>query len=69
LIEWIGGRQDPVSNRSWTMRNIYLRFLNFTGNYSYQPKTFGGQVFGFFFAFWAMLVTAAATTISTVPHY
>uniref|UniRef100_A0A7S4AT62 Ionotropic glutamate receptor C-terminal domain-containing protein n=1 Tax=Pseudo-nitzschia australis TaxID=44445 RepID=A0A7S4AT62_9STRA len=66
LIESIGGkgaryRDEPITGRVWLMDNLYLSFINLTGNYSYEPTTLGGRVFGFFFAFWAMLITAAYT--------
>lgn len=52
-----GGRHENKSVRVWLMENMYLSFINFTGNYSYEPDTLGGRVFGFCFAFWAMLIT------------
>ena len=62
LIESIGGkgrryRDEPKTARVWLMDNLYLSFINITGNYSYEPTTLGGRIFGFFFAFWAMLIT------------
>jgi len=63
FLEHLGAEheQSAASFRKWTMENLYLGFINFTGNYSYQPTTLSGKVFGFSFAFWAMLVTAAYT--------
>ena len=59
FIEDIGGTRykdhGDGSFRSWTMTNLYRSFLNFTVNYSYEPTTLGGRVFGVSFAFWAML--------------
>ena len=65
FIERIGGTRykdhGDGSFRSWTMTNLYRSFLNFTVNYSYEPTTLGGRVFGVAFAFWAMLISAAYT--------
>jgi hypothetical protein len=62
FLEHIGKqRHEDQSFRKWLMDNLYLSFLNLTANYSYDPQTLGGRVFGFFFAFWAMLITAAYT--------
>lgn len=65
LIEAIGGKRREShgdgSFRSWTMANMYKSFINFTANYSYEPTTLGGQIFGVSFAFWAMLISAAYT--------
>jgi hypothetical protein len=62
FLEHIGKqRHEDLSFREWLMDNLYLSFLNITGNYSYEPQTLGGRVFGFFFAFWAMLITATYT--------
>jgi len=64
-IERIGGTRykdhGDGSFRQWTMTNLYRSFLNFTVNYSYEPTTLGGRVFGVAFAFWAMLISAAYT--------
>jgi hypothetical protein len=60
FIEHLGANaNDPhdKSFRTWVMENLYLSFINITGNYSYEPTTLGGRVFGFSFAFWAMLIT------------
>ena len=58
IIEHLGGgREEDVSFRKSLMSNLYLSCVNFTGNYSYEPTTLGGLVFGFCFAFWAMLIT------------
>lgn len=58
FLEYIGVDSDikEKSFRKWTMRNLYRSFINITGNYAYEPTTLGGKVFGFFFAFWAMLI-------------
>jgi len=65
FIEALGGTRykdhGDGSFRSWTMTNLYRSFLNFTVNYSYEPTTLGGRVFGVSFAFWAMLISAAYT--------
>jgi len=63
FLEYIGVDSDikEKSFRKWTMRNLYRSFINITGNYAYEPTTLGGKVFGFFFAFWAMLIVAAYT--------
>jgi len=58
FIEAIGAQRDhEVSFRKWLMNSLYLSFINFTGNYSYEPISLGGRVFGVSFAFWAMLIT------------
>ena len=58
IIEWIGGRRDhTTATMSWFSTNCYLSFMNFTGNHIYEPSNFGGQIFCFFTAFWAMLIT------------
>jgi len=49
------------SLRKWFMDDLYLSLINFTGNYSYEPTTLGQRIFAVFFAFWALLVTAAYT--------
>ena len=62
FLEQIGKqRHEDLSFRKWLMDNLYLSFLNITANYSYEPQTLGGRVFGVSFAFWAMLITAAYT--------
>jgi len=61
FIEYVGNGRDERSFRKWTADNIYLSFLNFTQNFSYEPKTVGGRVFAISFSFWAMLVGAAYT--------
>lgn len=64
LVESLGAKgrvEKDKSVRVWVMENLYLSFVNFTGNYSYEPETLGGRVFGIAFAFWAMLITAAYT--------
>jgi hypothetical protein len=62
FIEHIGKQcHEDLSFRKWLMDNLYLSFLNITANYSYEPQTLGGRVFGVSFAFWAMLITAAYT--------
>eukprot|EP00536_Pseudo-nitzschia_multiseries_P016167 jgi/Psemu1/117898/gw1.1035.7.1 len=64
LVETVGAkgrREQEKSARVWLMDSLYLSFINFTGNFSYEPDTFGGRVFAFTFAFWAMLITAAYT--------
>jgi len=69
LIEHLGGRrEEDVSFRSWLMKNLYLSFINLTGNYSYEPTTLGGRVFGFFFAFWAMLITGTYVVYYSVLY-
>ena len=69
LIEWVGGRREPtMSTRKWTTRNLYRGFINFTGNYSYEPETLGGQIFSVFFAFWAMLITGTYIASSSVVN-
>eukprot|EP00536_Pseudo-nitzschia_multiseries_P000563 jgi/Psemu1/300173/fgenesh1_kg.7_\ len=64
LIEGIGGKgrlYHQKSRRVWLMENMYLSFINFTGNHNYEPQTLGGMMFAFSFGFWAMLITAAYT--------
>lgn len=63
FLEHIGADSEirERSFRKRTMRNLYRSFINITGNYAYEPTTLGGKVFGFFFAFWAMLIVAAYT--------
>lgn len=58
LIEQFGGSYDSnVTFRTWAMTNLYLSFINATGNYEYQPKSLGGRIFGVFFALWGLLLT------------
>ena len=61
FIEHLGGEHEEGSYRRWIMDSLYLSCINFTGNYSYEPKTLGGRFFGVISAFWAMLITAAYT--------
>lgn len=61
-IEYMGGELDSLwTVRKWLTGRLYLSFIKFTGNYSYEPKTLGGCVFGFTYAFWSMLMLAAYT--------
>lgn len=64
FLEHIGANNDlgEKSLRKQIMENLYMSFINITGNYSYVPTTLGGRVFGFFFAFWAMLITGTYHT-------
>ena len=58
IIESIGAKgREEKSFRVWLMDNLYLSFINFTGNYSYEPTTLAGRFFGTTYAFWAMLIT------------
>jgi len=61
FLEYIGNGREDRSFRKWTKDNIYLGFLNFTQNFSHEPKTLGGCIFAISFSFWAMLVGAAYT--------
>ena len=42
IIEYIGGKIQIFTVRKWFTGRLYLSFINFTGNYSYQPETLGG---------------------------
>lgn len=59
---------DPLKSfRKNVVENWYWSWMNFTGNYKYQPKTLGGQMFGVSFAFWAMLITGTFETSESPP--
>jgi len=61
-IEFMGGDLDDLLTvRKWITGRLYLSFINFTGNYAYEPKTPGGCLFGVVFAFWSMLMLASYT--------
>lgn len=61
FLEMLAGEREGRSFRKWFMDNLYLSGINFTQNYSYEPTSLAGRVFGFSFAFWAMLIGATYT--------
>lgn len=60
------GKSEDVS-RKWsstakmTVDNMYLSFLNFTQQFSYEPSSLAGKIFSISFVFWSMLIGAAYT--------
>lgn len=61
ILEMLGDERDERSYYQWFSDNLYLSFVNFTQNYSYEPTTLAGRVFGISFSFWTMLIGAAYT--------
>ena len=54
FLEHLGGHRQERSWRRWFMDNLYLSSINFTQNYTYEPPTLAGRIFGVSFAFWTM---------------
>ena len=61
FLELLAGERDGRSFRKWFMDNFYLSIINFTQNYSYEPTSLAGRIFGVSFAFWTMLMGATYT--------
>lgn len=61
ILEMLGGEREERSYYEWFCDNLYLSFINFTQNYSYEPTTLAGRIFGISFSFWTMLIGAAYT--------
>lgn len=66
IYPWIeymggGGLDNVLTIRKWITGRLYLSFINFTGNYAYDPVTPGGCLFCVVFAFWSMLMLASYT--------
>jgi hypothetical protein len=54
------GRNWSSTTKS-TVDNMYLSFLNFTQQFSYEPSSLSGKIFSLSFVFWSMLIGAAYT--------
>ena len=61
FLEALNDERDERSHKQWFMDNFYLSAINFTQNYTYEPKSISGRIFGISFAFWTMLIGATYT--------
>ena len=61
FLENLNGERDGRSYKKWFSDNFYLSAINFTQNYTYEPTSFAGRIFGISFAFWTMLIGATYT--------
>ena len=55
------GNTSKNKSTKATIDNIYLSFLNFTQQFSYEPSSLSGKIFSISFVFWSMLIGAAYT--------
>ena len=61
IIEYYANDRRNRSYWVWFTENAYLSAINFPQNYEYQPKTFGGRLFGVSISLWALVMTATYT--------
>ena len=61
FLEWLAKERDNRSFWQWFQDNLFLSALNFSQNYSYEPVSPAGRIFGFSMAIWAMVLGATYT--------